>query len=854
MLLLVAFFASGAAGLLYEVAWIRRSSLAFGSTTLALSSVLAVFFLGLALGSAFFGRIAGRMRNPVRTFAGLELGLAAIGLASLLTFDAAEVAYGVVYRSLEGTEASALLGATRLALIAALLLPPTFLMGGTLPLLCKHFVVSSGQEGRTIGGLYAWNTAGAAAGCLLGGLAAIPWLGLAGAIGCAAVTNGVAALAALIAARSSAPAQAPGPSAPRPATGDGDDDSRSTGVALAIAFASGLVALGMEVLWARYLSLHFAYTVLTYTATLAAVLIGIVLGSALAAFFVDRIRDLSWVLGGLLTLHGVVSLSTLLLPPSFWSAWSPGRIGLCVALLGPPAVLQGAVFPLCARLLVATPDRAASGAGGLLAANTLGGILGSLAVGFLGVPWVGMHGMLLMLTALQLYIGMAAWLRLGAERSMLRVSACAVAGIVWLVIPVVLPTRLPADYLGAREELLGFIEGRAGNVAVLKRGGLRVMEIDLVWQGADLMNHQALAAHVPMILHPAPERVLVIGVGAGQAPSRFLMYDIDRLDCVDIEPAVFQMVDYYFPNDWMRDPRVRLLAEDGRNHLVHTADRFDVVSIEVGQPTRSGVPYFYTADFYEAARAHLRPGGVVSQFVPLQFLEPAQLRDVVATFTATFPEALLWYNRAELLLLGRAGPWQIAADQLERLSIPAVHADLDYAHWGGAAHRLHDPAVFLGSQLGDPSGLARLAKGGRILRDVRPRLDYGIEDGVFQRGLERETAPLIADVLDTPLALPGIDRGRVSRVRSANLRDLVAGAERRLAMAAPPRSAARLAGLQRAVRTNPQSFFGQRALGIDLLERGRRAEGIRALEQAGAIRPEDLDIALLLARAKQSSR
>ena len=273
---LAAFCASGCAGLVYEICWIRRASLVFGSTTLAVSTVIAVFFLGLALGSELFGRIAARIERPLRAFAMLELAVGGLALLSLPAFAAADALYTAVYPAL--SDSRALLHTSRIVIAALILLPPTVLMGGTLPLFCRQFVASQSRIALSVGLLYGVNTLGAAAGCAAAGFWLLPAIGLQRTIGVGVGLSIAAGLLVWASARARVarpPVAAPAPATTRPRA------PRAHLFVYAAFFVAGFVALGAEVLWTRFLALLMHNTVYTYTITLSIVLLGIVLGSVL---------------------------------------------------------------------------------------------------------------------------------------------------------------------------------------------------------------------------------------------------------------------------------------------------------------------------------------------------------------------------------------------------------------------------------------------------------------------------------------------------------------------------------------------------------------------------------------------
>jgi len=839
---LTAFFLSGFSGLLYEVCWLRQAALAFGSTTFAMGTVLAVFFLGIALGSYAFGRIAERTSRPLRLFALLEVGLGALALCSLPAFDAADSLYGTVYRA--AGDRVALLLAVRVVLVSLVLLPPTFLMGGTLPLFCRHYVVRASGIGASVGGLYALNTLGAAVGCATAGLLLLPSLGLSNTIVVGAALNAVGALA--VASLRIEPLS-PGPDA------GGDLDRvarRRRTVVSSLFFLTGLVAVGSEVLWTRFLALFVGNTVYTTTLTLTVVLLGIVLGSLLAASRVDRSGSRALAFGLLQVGAGISVLALMLLPADLWRGFQE-RIAVYALLLLPPAVLSGALLPLAVRLVVDDPARAGFGVGRLVAINTLGGIVGSLGTAFLALPLLGLHATLLGLTGLSLAGGIAAWLLLapGASRA-LRVVAVAGSLATWLVLPSVAGTRLPADFLtDAGDLLVDYREGRASNLAVIRNEGTLHLEIDRWWQGQDRRNHQAVAAHVPMLLHPDPRSVLVIGAGTGQTPGRFLMYGVDRVVCVDLEPAVFDVIRTHFDSAWMRDPRVSLLHADGRDHLAHSAARYDVISLELGQIFRPGVAFLYTADFYQRARQRLEPGGLLVQFVPLPFLTVDQFRGVVRSFLHVFPQSLLWYNTAELLLIGLdADRIALKSHRLEMLASDArIHRDLDYAHWGGSDRRLHHRRVFLASFLTGPNGLAALAAGAPLYRDDRPVLDYATSGVAAAQTNEipiarelREHLEPVAELLDGSVS--AADAAAIREIRAQNLEDIVASALARKAevLIRSGENAQGVKLLAEALGRSPGNFASQRMMAEVRMDERRFEEARAHFAEAVRIREDDV--------------
>ena len=782
------FFLSGCAGLIYEVCWIRKASLVFGSTSYAVSTVLAVFFLGLALGSYAFGRLAQKTERPLRLFALMELAVGALALLSPYAFGVLDGIYGVAYRAF--SEQFALLIFVRFLLVALIILPPTILMGGTLPLFCRQYVRDESRIARSVGFLYGLNTLGAAFGCALTGLVFLPSLGMFASLCIGALLDFAAALAVgFLGLQAHINVHAPSQVEPH-------EKRRIYAVVSMLLFLTGFVALGNEVLWARHLALLIRNTVYTYTLTLTAVLIGIVIGSAAAAFRSDRSKSRAFWFGSLQVATGLVTLGSMLLPADFWARFDPLPLSTYFFLLLPPAVLSGAIFPLGIRMVLEDPAFAGISVGRMSAANTVGGIAGSLAVGFVLLPALGQQQTLLFTTGLSLVGGFVAWILLDQRSSRTTRTTAVIASLIaWLALPVAAGTRLPADFLinhKTGDTLIAFREGLASNLAVIRRfsTGAKVMEINRLWQGQDKKNHQILAAHVPMLLRSDPHSVLLVGAGAGQTAGRFLMYRIDRLDCVDIEPAVFDVIRDYFDSAWMDDKRVRLLREDGHNYLEHTRENYDVISVEVGQIIRPGVPFFYTSEFYERTKERLTPDGFLVQFVPLPFFSVEQFRSVVATFLNIFPQSFLWYNTEEMLLVGVKTPrLRLKGERLVLLEEDPdgdneVRHDLHITLVGDPRYAMYHLPVFLGSFITGPDGLARLSAGAPLYHDDRPVLDYAVSQVKQSDTNEIPIITLLRQHLEPveqylDLSLNNGDRATIEQVRQKDLDSIVVHARAR---------------------------------------------------------------------------
>ena len=856
------FFLSGFAGLVYEVAWIRRASLVFGSSTWALSTVLAVFFGGLALGSWLFGRWGQRARRPIRLYALLECGLAVLALLSLRAFDLVDGLYGAAYRNavtvtvdnagLHWLTTGGQLTLVQVLLVAAVLLPPTFLMGGTLPLFCRQFVQDGGRIIRNLGYLYGTNTLGAVLGTLVAGFVLIPRVGITGAVGVAAGVNILIAMTAL-ALRFDPLAPPATSSGPTEAEGYGGAATAARFVVPTLFFTTGLVVVGAEIFWSRFLSLVIRDNVTTYTLTLAVVLTGIVLGSLLVSLLekgghLERV-SLPLLFGVFQVAAALTVVWLMFLPARLWFGLGQGVAPFFLLML-PATVLSGASFPLANRLALRDPALSAASVGRMTAFNTVGGIVGSLVVGFFILPGFGLAAGVKIITGVGLATGVAALLLLepmSVRSRNLRLGLAAAGVALWLGIPLLTGVSLPASFLGRGGHLLDYTEGHSATLSTVEVEGVMRLEIDNLWQGNDTKGHQIMAAHLPALLHPAPRDVLVIGVGVGQTAGRFLYHDIASLDCVDIEPDIFPFIDRNFSNAWLRDERVNLVADDGRTFTAHTDRRYDIISVEVGQTYRPGIDVFYTREFYTDARDRLRPGGLLAQFVPLGFLPKASFQSVVATFLDVFPAAGLWYNTQELLLIGglEDAP-RLDLDRLRGLAgASRLARDLAWSHWGGARHHLIHPGALLGGYLADADGLRTMAAAAPVYVDDNSRLAYETSGADMMDHREEPMARFLGQHLasfDHAVVAPGEQSvlELAAETRRLNLRDIVASGLISQAVLNQDRVTARinLQLLQRALKLNPESYLANANTGKLLLMLGQARQAEPFMVKAVQQRPE----------------
>jgi spermidine synthase len=701
-LLLILFFGSGCAALIYEIVWLQLLQLVIGSSAVSLGLLLGTFMGGMCLGSLALARIIPERCHPLRVYALLELGMAVMGVAVLFAVPAA----GRIYAPHAGQGLTGLL--LRGVVASVCLLPPTFLMGATLPAISR-WVETTPQGMSWLGLFYGGNTVGAVAGCLLAGFYLLRVYDMATATCVAAAINATVALTALgLAWLTPRPLPAREENAAPPALAAG-----SKWVYLTIA-VSGMCALAAEVIWTRLLSLLLGATVYAFSIILAVFLAGLGLGSTGGSFLARGSARPRIALGWCQMLLGAAmawaayaltrSLPYWPINPSL--AASPGcafQLDLvrCLWALLPATILWGASFPLALAAVAARGQDPGRLVGKVYAANTVGAILGALASSLVLIAWVGTQDtqrLLIGLSALSGLILLAPAFRPQGVNTISKKTSAPPAGIpaacslpaalvlagllVWSVPKV--PWKLVAHgrYLptyGDDRTLLYLGEGRNASVAVtrMRDTGVRNFHISGKIEAStdpQDMRLQRMLGHLPALIHPNPRSILVVGCGAGITAGSFLTYpEVEKIVICEIEPLIPAVVADYFKAenyDVVHDPRVRIVYDDARHFVLTTRDKFDIITSDPIHPWVKGAATLYTSDYFQLCKQHLNPGGLVTQWVPLYESDLPAVKSELATFFGVFPNGTLWNNDEDgagydLVLLGSVEPLKIYVDKME---------------------------------------------------------------------------------------------------------------------------------------------------------------------------------------------
>ncbi len=641
----LAFFASGAAALLFEVLWFRALGRVLGNTVWAGALVLTAFMLGIALGGILAARWAERIRRPALSFAVAEITVALSGGLLVWGLPAVEPVIGEWLAPLSA-QPSAHTG-LRLGLALAAMLVPTTAMGTTLALGVR--MLGQQETARALGTLYAANTFGACLAPLLAEYYLIGAIGLSGTAGAAAALDLVAAGLALL---RNSPSALPAPATVKP--------DRSPARLLVAAALSGGLALALEVIWFRLLLLHAPGTDTTFALMLTLLLAGIAAGGALAPLLAPL--RIAWVAAGCGL--AVVLGYALALPAS---SGLPDLIHYAIPLMLPAAGLSGVLFTLLGAELRAGSDNPQAPIGQLVSANTLGGACGSALAALVLLPRLGIESSLLLLAA-----GYALLALLFIERRApwkpLLPAALAALGLLFFPVGRMQSHLEQAARMYQSYDHSSVVEITQGPTTTLQILRLERFGEPLSWRlltdsysmtaiDRRSLRYMQLFAWLPLSIHPAPRRGLLISYGAGNTARALLDEpELEGLTIVDVSPEILAASrTIHGAADPLRDARVRVVLEDGRHFLRAGRDQFDLITGEPPPPGMAGIVNLYTREYFSALASRLAPGGLATYWLPVAQFDPRGARAVIAAFCAAFPDCSLWSgtDRDWILLGGR---------------------------------------------------------------------------------------------------------------------------------------------------------------------------------------------------------
>jgi spermidine synthase len=747
------FVGSGCAALIYEIVWFQLLQLVIGSSTLSMGVLLGTFMGGMCLGALALPRVISAGPHPIRIYACLELAIGVMGILAL-----------------------AVVPALPAALAAMCLIPPTLMMGATLPAISRWIKMSPAGI-SWLGLFYAGNITGAVLGCVLAGFYLLRVYDVTVATGVAVTINMVVAIVALWLSNR----------APYKPSMDSTNDiaetrvtRKDTPVYLAVAL-SGLGALGAEAVWTRALSLVLGATVYAFSIILAVFLVGLGVGSSagsVAARNVKRPRLAFGLCQIFLTVAIAWASWKIAYSLPYWktdpaaNVWQAFGMDLirCIWAILPAACLWGASFPLALAAIASPDDDPGRLVSRVYAANTAGAIVGAAAFSILILPWGGSQQAqrwLIVVSAMSGLIALAGD-TFGIARSrgkpvMFNFVPMAIAVAIAIVSGWAVPP-LPGLLIAYGRELSVWVktppavryaaEGLNASVAVTEwPSGVRNFHVSGKIEASTAardMRLQRMLGHLPALIHPNPRSVLIVGFGAGVTAGSFVLYpSIERIVVCEIEPLIPRVVSTYFQKqnyDVLHDPRVQVVYDDARHYVLTTREKFDIITSDPIHPWVKGAATLYSTEYFEKVKEHLNPGGVVSQWVPLYDSTEDVVKSEMATFFKTFANGAVWSSDIagrgyDTVLIGQDPPAGIDldrfAERIARKDHQSVFASLEEVNFA--------PALSLFSTYaGSAADLQPWLQGAEITTDRNLRLQYlaGLvtnfsEPGAIYRSLMR---------------------------------------------------------------------------------------------------------------------
>ena len=754
-IVLALFFFSGVSGLIYQVVWNRMLMLIFGATIFAVTTVLTAFMAGMAIGSFYSGRFIDRRGDPLKVYACLQIGIGVFAILLPFILMGVEAIYVAIYRNLHTS--FYVLSLVKFILCFVVLLIPTTLMGGTLPVISKFFANRMNRLGWNIGVLYAVNTFGAVLGCFFAGFILIRAIGISATIYLGAAINILVALGALLLSRRAGSSDDGAGATP---TLPDDEDGLPAfpewvgKLALCVIAVSGFCGLAYEVLWTRVLTLFLGSTTYAFTTMLSAFLCGIALGSFLLARFIDARKDLLTILGAV---QIGIALSAILLIPVFgklysvgasfnkpgWWTFVSGRFTLSFLIMLLPTMFMGATFPLVSKIYAKSLKNLGQSIGNVYSVNTLGSILGSFLTGFALIPRVGIQRTIMVIAFLNATAGaVMAFLRftplVSRDEQMRRdVPRAGYLLIVPIIIIAVASIVIDADQpltrftgifkdSGEMNKLLFYKEEIDASVTVVEDPqGVRRAFVDANQAAEDsrwdLPSHSVIG-HLPILFHPNPENALVIGFGMGVTSWSISRHGV-KVDAIEISQGMVEANKYFtkINNNVLDDQLVNLIVDDGRNYALTTDKKYDMISTGIIHPlVSSNSAGFYTMDFYEICKKILAEDGIMCQWVPLHRLPEENYKMIVRTFKAAFPHTTIWYKYTPDFSILIGTPEKLRIDYMDfkrRIEKESVKADLELVN-------MSDPITLLDSFMMDEDTVDQYVGNGPLHTDDRPRMEF----------------------------------------------------------------------------------------------------------------------------------
>ncbi len=755
MIIYLLVFLSGFSALIYQVLWMKQLGLLFGNTSHAAGATLAAFFAGLAVGSWFWGKRSIRCGNPLRVYAGLELGIAMTALLYFVVMQGYHVIYPEVYQSVHS---GAWLLLVKFLLALVLIFPPAFCMGGTIPIIGQHSIRNPFRFGSTSALLYGVNTLGATLGALLAGFFMPLWFGFRATCFIAMGITVIVAVLAFLVSRSSSAMRVVevnmGEDKASAARKDAADDKKLDKNRFAltvICFLSGFGVLALEVLWTRMLALVLENSVYTFAAILVVVLSCLAGGSLISSVLARSKWSPNLVLTVLLGLSGIAIAMTptvflkttdsfqFLAVKASWLDFVFLIFKKCALIVGPPALVLGTVFPYLMKIEEQYATSPGRSLGRLAMINTIGAILGSLVCAFLFLEQFGMWRSMQIMGVIYflMAIGMPS-VRSGAG---IAVKCVSLAGLI-LLFKGLNPSQLPVtSVLALRKDevTIKAWEGSDCTVSVVRgNDGLAIkINSDYGLGSTNGRVRQACQAEIPLMLKPDAKSIFFLGMGTGISAGGALsdrFPQVERVVTCELSPNVVIASKEFMTdvdgvdltNGLFTDKRSTVLIEDGRHYLLATKEKFDVIDADLFVPYHSGAGSLYTTEHFESVKHRLKPGGIFVQWLPTYQLTDFEFHVIGRTMLEVFGQVSLWrcdfapFNEV-VAFVGHNGGMPLAACDIDDSKIRK-----DFLEGNGNAdiYQTLNPQMALLYYGGNVTASKELFAGYPVNTDDKPVIEY----------------------------------------------------------------------------------------------------------------------------------
>jgi spermidine synthase len=814
------FFLSGAAALIYQVVWVRSLTLIFGGSHLAVTAVLSIFMAGLAIGGYAIGKYVDHVKKPLRLYGLLELGIALFALIFIGLMKLYPSIYIPLAQGKDNAHIYLLIIRVLFSVVA-LIIPTTLMGGTLPVLsrfvskqpqnLRRYLSYLYGIN--TLGAVFGATAAGflflrlySVSTTLYIAILTNVFIGLA-----ALLLQGKAAAAL---ASDTLVIEEKGVLSKTESTGLSHPEMINNVFPLKLVLwgigMSGFCALGYEVLWSRILTIVVGASVYSFTTMLVAFLAGIALGSEayglLPKFF--KIKDkgtrrsISWF-GGVQVIIGVTALlvtiyirdipaNSIRLQNHFLGMgissfevrlWSNFTLAFFYMVV--PAFFMGVAFPLAGKIHAEYKKVVGSAVGEILAYNTMGAILGAAISGYVMIYFFGIERSLQMLTVINIGFGLLVLLSVKNTR-MLNWGMAGLTGLTLLFLALnqstlriwdlkyfaIFRSNQPEAFRTSemiREaventDVLYYGEGVEAIVSSIKiKGG----EQSFITNGRiEASSHlQALQCqftlgHLPMLLNKNPRKVLVVGLGSGMTLGATSVHpSVDEITLLEIEPKVIGVAKTFekYNHHVLDNPKVKIIFNDGRNFLMTSKKKFDVITADPIHPWFRGAGYLYTTEYFKLASEHLLPGGVICQWLPIYEMTPEDLKSVVRTFREHFKYTMLWLTQSDAELVGSNSRILIDETELDRrISEPSIFSDLSRVMMGSATD-------FLSYFVMGAEGMKRFGEGGILNSDDNLYLEFSAPFSIATPSLMEANANAI--VTDRESILPYLVTPKEKKMR-----------------------------------------------------------------------------------------